>query len=103
MKKEAKKGQAPARKPAGKTAKAKPRKPGKAKACATGTKERERLTEAVRKANPLAAALLGMLESFGMRPAFVSVEIDSPERTPERKKPTARKAPAEKAKKRGAK
>lgn len=102
MKKEAKKGQAQAMKPAGKAARAKPKKPGKpakAKAVATGAKEREKLAETVRKANPLAAALLGFLESVGARPDFVIIENDRAEGKPGRKKPTARKAEGPKTKK----
>lgn len=80
--------------------KAKPTKPEKVKAMATGKKDAERLAETVRKAHPLAAALIGFLESVGMRPtAVVRLEIDRPER----KKPTARKAEGPKLKKKVAK
>ena len=70
-----------------------PRKPAKGKAA---EREVERTKEIVRKASPLAAALLGFLESVGMRPtAVVRLETEKPER----KKPTARKAEGPKAKK----
>ncbi len=74
-----------------------PRKPAKGKAA---EREVERTKELVRKAHPLAAALLGFLESVGMRPtAVVRLEIDRPERKPGRKKPTERKAEGPKPKK----
>lgn len=126
MKKEAKKGQAQARKPAGKKARAKPKNPGKpAKAKKPGKakltvkldgmeigpgKKRGKPTAAdieeckkalndARKANPLLDAFLGFMKSVGFKTSGIKAVYMIPKIA--RKPP--RKAPAERIKKRGAK
>lgn len=73
-----------------------PRKQAKGKAA---EREVERTKEIVRKASPLAAALLGFLESVGMRPtAVVRLDVGKP-----KGKPRAKRAPGAKGKSAGKK